>query len=151
MPSGVYRTKRKKIAEAMKNQLMQIDGAHPFNLNVFDNVSSKMKFLDEIEQYPKLCVVAGDESREYLPDAYKWRFLTLTIRAYVHNEDDAQEELALLLEDIEKIIDENDALVYDDTVDPSESTTSMTLESISTDEGVVEPLGIGEMSIIVRY
>ena len=47
MPSGVYRTKRKKIAEAMKNQLMQIDGAHPFNLNVFDNVSSKMKFLKE--------------------------------------------------------------------------------------------------------
>ena len=151
MPSGVYRTKRKKIAEAMKNQLMQIDGAHPFNLNVFDNVSSKMKFLDEIEQYPKLCVVAGDESREYLPDAYKWRFLTLTIRAYVHNEDDAQEELALLLEDIEKIIDENDALVYDDTVDPSLQTTSMTLTSLSTDEGVVEPLGIGEIVITVRY
>ena len=151
MPSGVYRTKRKKIAEAMKNQLMQIDGAHPFNLNVFDNVSSKMKFLDEIEQYPKLCVVAGDESREYLPDAYKWRFLTLTIRAYVHNEEDAQEELALLIEDIERIIDENDALVYDDTVVPNEQTTSLTIESITTDEGVIQPLGIGEVVVEVRY
>ena len=151
MPSGVYRTKRKKIAEAMKNQLMQIDGAHPFNLNVFDNVSSKMKFLDEIEQYPKLCVVAGDESREYLPDAYKWRFLTLTIRAYVHNEDDAQEELATLFEDIEKIVDENDALVYDTSVIPNGTTTSMTLDSISTDEGVIAPLGIGEMLVTVRY
>ena len=57
----------------------------------------------------------------------------------------------MLLEDIEKIIDENDALVYDDTVDPSLQTTSMTLTSLSTDEGVVEPLGIGEIVITVRY
>ena len=148
---ATYRTKRKKIALAMADKLKQIDGSHPFNLNVFDNVSAKMKFLDEIEQYPKLCVVAGDEEREYQPGGFKWRFLQLTVRAYVHNEEDAQEELALLLEDIEQIVDENDALVYDDSVDPNEKTTSMNVESVSTDEGVVEPLGIGEMTIIVRY
>ena len=147
----VYRTKRKKIADAMATKIKEIDGNHPFNSNVFENVSSKMFFLDEIEQYPKVCVVAGDESRQYLPDGYKWRFLTLTVRAYVHNEEDAQEELALLLEDIERIIDENDALVYDDSVDPNESTTSLTIESIGTDEGVIRPLGIGEMVVEVRY
>ena len=65
--------------------------------------------------------------------------------------EDAQEELALLLEDIERIIDENDALVYDDTVDPNLQTTSITIESISTDEGVIAPLGIGEMVVTVRY
>ena len=151
MPAGIYRTKRKKIAVAMANQLKEIDGAHPYNLNIFDNVDAKMKFLDEIEQYPKVCVVAGDETRQYLPDAYKWRFLTLTIRAYVHNEDDAQEELALLLEDIEKIVDENDALVYDDSVSPNLITTSMTVDTLSTDEGVISPLGIGELTITVRY
>ena len=148
---AVYRTKRRKIADALVEKLKEIDGNHPFNINVFDNVQSKMVFLDEIEQYPKVCVVAGDETREYLPDGYKWRFLSLTIRAYINNEDDAQEELALLLEDIERIIDENDALVYDDTVDPSESTTSLTIESIGTDEGVIQPLGIGEMVVEVRY
>ena len=96
----VYRTKRKKIADAMATKIKEIDGNHPFNSNVFENVSSKMFFLDEIEQYPKVCVVAGDEEREYQPGGFKWRFLTLTIRAYVHNEEDAQEELAFLLEDI---------------------------------------------------
>tara|TARA_B100000963_G_scaffold240704_1_gene210597 strand:+ start:422 stop:871 length:450 start_codon:yes stop_codon:yes gene_type:complete len=146
-----YRTARKKIAVSLAEKLKEIDGSHPFKTNVFENVTSKMLFLDEIEQYPKVCVVAGDESRQYLPDGYKWRFLTLTVRAYVHNEDDAQEELALLLEDIERIIDENDALVYDDTVNPSESTTSLTIESIGTDEGVIQPLGIGEMVVEVRY
>ena len=148
---ATYRTKRRKIADALVEKLKEIDGSHPFNINVFENVQSKMAFLDEIEQYPKVCVVAGDETREYLPDGYKWRFLTLTVRAYVHNDEDAQEELALLFEDIERIIDENDALVYDDTVDPSESTTSLTIESIGTDEGVIQPLGIGEMVVEVRY
>ena len=148
---AVYRTKRRKIADALVEKLKEIDGNHPFNINVFDNVQSKMVFLDEIEQYPKVCVVAGDETREYLPDGYKWRFLSLTIRAYVNNEEDAQEELALLFEDIERIIDENDALVYDDSVDPSEQTTSLTIESIGTDEGVIQPLGIGEMVVEVRY
>ena len=148
---AIYRTKRTKIAEALAKKLKQIDGSHPFNINLFDNVESKLSFLDEIEQFPKVCVVAGDETREYQPGGFKWRFLTLTVRVYVHNETDAQEELALLLEDIERLIDESDALVYDDSVDPSEATTSITIESIGTDEGVIAPLGIGEMVVEVRY
>ena len=56
---ATYRTKRKKIAEAMVKKLKEIDGNHPFNLNVFENVSGKMVFLDEIQQYPKLCAVSG--------------------------------------------------------------------------------------------
>ena len=147
----IYRTERKKIVDSLADKLKEIDGNHPYNINLFDNVQSKMVFLDEIEQYPKVCVVAGDEEREYQPGGFKWRFLNVTIRAYVHNEEDAQEELALLLEDIEKIIDENNAMVYDDTVSPNLITTSMTLEAISTDEGVIQPLGIGEMGVTVRY
>ena len=148
---ATYRTTKKKIAEAFVEKLKEIDGSHPYKINLFDNVTSKMLFLDEIEQYPKVCVVAGDESRQYLPDGFKWRFLILSIRAYVSNEEDAQEELALLLEDIEKIVDENDALVYDDTVDPSMKTTSVTVQSLTTDEGVIAPLGIGELVVEVRY
>ena len=89
--------------------------------------------------------------REYQTGGFKWRLLSVTIRAYVRDEDDAQEELATLFEDIEKIIDENDALVYDTSVIPNGSTTSMTVESITTDEGVIAPLGIGEMLVTVRY
>ena len=146
-----YRTGRMKIVKALAEKLKDIDGSHPYNSNVFDNVGHKAVFLDEIEQYPKVCVVAGDESRQYQPGGFKWRFLQVNIRAYVHSNDDVQEELALLVEDIERIIDENDALVYDDSVNPSESTTSLTIESIGTDEGVIQPLGIGEMVVEVRY
>ena len=146
-----YQTARKKIANKLAETLKEIDGSYPYNINVFDNVGSRMVYLDEIEQYPKVCVVAGDESRQYLPDGFKWRFLILSVRAYVSNEEDAQEELSLLLEDIERIIDENDALVYDDAVSPNLRTTSLTIQSITTDEGVIAPLGIGEVIVEVRY
>ena len=149
--STEYRTKRRKIVDAVVDKIKLINGQHPYNSNVFNNVKGKMLFLDEIEEYPKVCVVAGDEVREYQTAGFKWRFLSLTIRAYVRNEEDAQEELATLFEDIEKIIDENDALVYDTSVVPNGTTTSMTIDSISTDEGVIAPLGIGEMLVTVRY
>ena len=149
--STAYRTKRKKVITALVAKLKEINGYHPYNSNVFNNVSGTLKFLDEIEEYPKVCVVAGDEIREYQTGGFKWRLLSVTIRAYVRDEDDAQEELATLFEDIEKIIDENDALVYDTSVIPNGTTTSMTIDSISTDEGVIAPLGIGEMLVTVRY
>ena len=55
------------------------------------------------------------------------------------------------MEDIERVIDENDILTYDDTVSPNLTTTSLTLQSLSTDEGVLAPLGIGEMTLECRY
>ena len=149
--STEYRTKRRKIVDALVDKIKLINGQHPYNSNVFNNVSGRLRFLDEIEEFPKVCIIAGDEVREYQTAGFKWRFLTLSIRAYVRNEEDAQEELATLFEDIEKIIDENDALVYDASIVPNGKTTSMTVESIGTDEGVIAPLGIGEMSVTVRY
>ena len=150
MPS-TYRTARKKIVDALVEKLQLIDGNHPFNSNVFSNAHSGMIFLDEIQEYPKICVVAGDETREYQPNEFKWRFLSLDIRVYVEDQEDPQEVLATLMEDIERVIDDNDVLIYDDTVDPNLTTTSLTLQSLSTDEGVLAPLGIGEMTLECRY
>jgi len=146
-----YRTQRKKIAQALVNKFKEIDGNHPFNSNIFKNADAHLVFLDEIQQYPKVCVVAGDEQRQYQPGGFKWRFLELTIRVYVEDANDPQEVLSLLLEDLERVIDDNDILVYDDTVSPHLQATSLTIGSISTDEGVISPLGIGEMNVTVRY
>ena len=147
-----YRTKRKKIVDAFVDELKtKLNGQHPFNSNVSNNVEGHTQFIDEIVQFPSICVIAGDEARQYQPDGFKWRFLNIEIRVYVSDETDPQEELALLLEDIERVIDNNDVLVYDDTVDPSLKTTSSTILTISTDEGVLTPLGLGEIAIQVRY
>jgi hypothetical protein len=149
--ASTQRTARKKIVDALVEQIKEIDGNYPYNSNVFNNVESGMVFLDQIQEYPKVCVVAGDETREYQPNAFKWRFLSLDIRVYVDDQEDPQEVLALLMEDIERVIDNNDVLTYDDTVSPNLTTTSLTLQSLSTDEGVLTPLGIGEITLECRY
>ena len=77
--------------------------------------------------------------------------MNLDIRVYVENQEDSQEALAVLMEDIERVIDENDILAYDTTVSPNLNTTSLTLLQLSTDEGVLAPLAIGEMTIECRY
>jgi hypothetical protein len=146
-----YRTARKKIVNSLVDQLKEIDGNFPYNSNLFNNVHGNMVFLDQIQEYPKVCIVAGDETREYQPNEFKWRFLSLDIRVYVEDQDDPQEVLALMMEDIERVIDDNDVLIYDDTVSPNLTTTSLTLESMSTDEGVLTPLGIGELTLECRY
>jgi hypothetical protein len=146
-----YRTGRKKIVDALVSKIKEIDGNHPYNSNVFLNAHGGMSFLDDIQEFPKVCVVAGDETREYQPNEFKWRFMSLDIRVYVEDQDDPQEVLALLCEDIERVIDDNDVLIYDDTVSPNLTTTSLTLQSISTDEGVLEPLGIAELNVECRY
>ena len=78
-------TKRKKVVTALVNKLKLINGNHPYNSNVSNNVDGHLKFLDEIEQYPKICVVAGDEFREYQPGDFKWRLLDITIRVYIND------------------------------------------------------------------
>ena len=149
--ASTYRTARKKIVDAIVDKIKLIDGNHPYNSNVFNNVHNGMIFLDEIQEFPKVCVVSGDESREYQPNEFKWRFLSLDIRVYVEDQEDPQEGLATLMEDIERVIDDNDVLIYDDTVSPNLTTTSLTLQSLSTDEGALAPLGIGEMTLECRY
>ena len=150
--ASTYRTARNKIVDALVDQLkVNINGVAPYNSNIFNNAHGHLKFLDQIQEYPHVCVVAGDETRQYQPGGLKWRFLNIEIRSYISDETEPQETLALLCEDIERVIDNNDILVYDDTVSPSLKTTSLTLLSIATDEGVLSPLGIGEMILSVRY
>ena len=149
--ASTYRTARKRIVEALVEKLQLIDGNFPYNSNIFNNAHVGMVFLDEIQEYPKICVVAGDESRQYQPNEFKWRFLSLDIRVYVEDQEDPQEVLALLMEDIERVIDDNDVLIYDDTVSPNLTTTSLTLQSLTTDEGALAPLGIGQMTVLCRY
>ena len=149
--ASTYRTKRKKIVEAYVEQLKGINGQSPYNSNVFNEVHGVTLFIDQISQFPTVCVIAGDETREYQPDGFKWRFLNMEFRIYVSDEEDAQEELALLIEDVERVIDNNDVLTYDDSVSPNEKTTSSTILNIATDEGVLAPLGVGEITIQVRY
>ena len=109
-----------------------------------------MKFWDEIEQYPAVHMAAGAETREYYGGGQKWRFLTVTIRVYV-NQEDPIDELEGLLEDIETVLDEAGQFTFSHSHDGTQGIAQTTVITISTDEGALAPLGVGEMIVEIRY
>lgn len=140
---------RTKITNALVEKLKLIDGTGTYKANLFGNVFNRHKFYDEINDFPAIFVVPSSETRDYLPSAFKWGFLNIILKVYVKSED-ATVELENLLEDIETVIDSNRQLVYDiDT--PGAETTEILISSIVTDEGLLEPYGVGEVSLQVRY
>ena len=145
-----YTSRRANIVNALAEKLKDINGAGAFLSDVQNNVHPFLKFWDEVDQFPAVHLNAGAETREYQGGGYKDRFLAITIRCYI-NEEDAQDALNILMEDIETVLEENAQLEYLDKQNNSFKTQQITIISIDTDEGVLEPLGVGEMLIEVRY
>ena len=144
-----YTTRRSAIVNAFVTKLEQIDGTGNYKTTVA-SVEPRLKFWDEITEFPAVHVNAGGETRQYEGHDFKFRFLTLTFRCYV-NEDDAVPALEKLLEDVETVIETNNPITYTDALGGTQSTVQTTINSIDTDEGVLEPFGIGEMICTVQY
>ena len=148
--SRAYTTRRLGIVNAIVGKLKDINGAGAFLSNLNENVSPRLKFWDEVEEFPAVHLNAGSETREYQGGGYKDRFLSITLRCYVQAED-AVEALDELMEDVETVLEDNSRLAYLDRTQTTQYTQQITIVSIDTDEGVLEPLGVGEMLIEVRY
>ena len=145
-----YTSRRANILNALAEKLKDIDGSGQFLTDLQNNVHPRLKFWDQVDQFPAVHLNAGSESRQYQAGGYKDRFLAVTIRCMV-NEEDAQDALNILMEDIETVLEDNAELEYLDKQNNSFKTQQITIVSIDTDEGVLEPLGVGEILIEVRY
>ena len=146
----LYTSRRIAIINALVEKLKEIDGNGDFNTNMYGNVHPRLKFWDEVHEFPAIHLNAGSETRAYQGGGYKDRFLSVTVRVYVQ-EEDAVEALESLLEDIETVIEANSSLSYVDKRGNSHKTQQITIVNIDTDEGVLEPLGVGEILLEVRY
>jgi hypothetical protein len=150
MATRTYSTRRQAIVNALVDNLKGINGNGEYLTNLFNNVHPRLKFWDEIEEFPAVHLNAGSETREYQGGGYKDRFMSVTLRCYVNSED-AVEDLDKLLEDVEVVLEDNSRLAYVDRKGATQYTHQITIISIDTDEGVLEPYGVGEMTIEVRY
>lgn len=141
-------SKRTSIIKALAEKFRQIDGQPPYNTNLFNNSFPKLKFWDEVEDFPCVYMTPGMEQREYHPGDFSWAFLNVSVKVYCRGEQ-SQEQLEGLLEDIERVVDANRVLVYD--VDRGYETTEILITSITTDEGLLAPYAVGEVNLQVRY
>jgi hypothetical protein len=144
------RTRRSSIVEALTDKLKTISLANGYATDLGEQAYPKMRFWDEIQEFPCVCLVAGAESIVHQGGGMKDRYLDLTLRAYV-NEEDPTLALEKLLEDVEIIIDRNGRLAYVDSSGNTGYTRDIIITYIDTDQGALAPLGVGEMTLQVKY
>ncbi len=145
-----HTTRRRAIVEALAVELEQINGMQPFRTAV-STVERRLKFWDEVVEFPAIHIGAGTETREYDGGGFRFRFLRITVRCYVSDDNDVIEALEELLEDVETVLEDKDPLTYYDSTGASHSTVQTTIGTVDTDEGVLEPLGVGEITLEIRY
>jgi hypothetical protein len=142
-------SRRTSITKALAAKLnLLLDGTAPYATNIYNNAYAKLKFWDEVNDFPSIYMVPGSEMREYLPSDFTWGFLNVSIKLYCRGEN-SQQELEQLLEDVEHAVDANRVLVYDQ--DKNLETTEILIQSITTDEGLLAPYAVGEINLQVRY
>ena len=104
-------SRRKEIVQYIVGQLKNIDGqsssydaSYTYNNNLFENVFRKLKFLDEVNDFPAVYVSAGTEIRNFNSKDLTVATLDVTLRAYVFGEDNSQSLADDLVQDIEHVI-----------------------------------------------
>lgn len=144
-------SRRGEIVDFLVTSLKNIDGAvsnydasYTFNNNLFNNVFRKLKFLDEVNDFPALYVSAGTENRDFNSLSLTVATLDVTIRAYVYGEDNSQSLADDLVQDIEHVI-------YSLGDNPEKGILDIIIDSISIDEGLATPYGLAEVELTVVY
>lgn len=137
---------RSGIVTAFVEKLKEVDGSGNYKTNFNENVSRLLKFWDEVNDFPFVCVSAGYETREYLPAEFTWGYLTLNVKVYVRDEFPI-DSLEAAIHDIELVTNNNRQLEYEE----GKFTTEILITSIVTDEGLLAPIGVGDININVRY
>lgn len=150
MANRDYTSRRMAIVNALVGKFKLINGNFPYRTNLYNNVEPKLLFWDEVSDFPAVHISAGAETRQYQGGGYKDRFMTVTIRIYVQ-EENAINALEKLFEDIETVIEDNSALSYTDQDGNAQKVQQLTIVSLDTDEGALEPLGVGEIICEARY
>jgi len=143
--------RRTEIVQFIVTRLKEIDGglspydnSYTFATNVFDNVFRKIRFLDEVNDFPSLYVSAGTEIRDFQSQNLTVATLDVIIRAYVYGEDNSQILSDDLVQDIEHII-------YALGDNPDKGILDITIDNIITDEGLALPYGLAEIELSIVY
>ena len=133
-------TELKKI----NGQVSTFDSDYTYNTNLFNNVYRKLKFLDEVNDFPSVYIAAGTEIRDFNSENLTTATLDDTIRAYVFSDDNSQDKIDELVQDIEHVI-------YRIGDNSSKGVQQFSIANISADEGLVAPYGLGEIEITIDY
>ena len=144
-------SRRSDIIDLLVTELKKIDGgtsdfdsSYTFNTDLSNNVERKIKFLDEVNDFPSLYIAAGTEIRDFNSQNLTNATLDATIRAYVFSEDESQDKMDDLIQDIEHV-------VYRIGDNSDKGIQEISISNISADEGLFTPYGLSEIEVTIDY
>jgi hypothetical protein len=152
-------SKRRQIMNEIVSALKLIDGTtetlpnsprspYTFCTNVFTNVFAKQEYLSTLNDFPSICCYPiSSETRARIGDAQVFSSFILEVRGYVYSDDNPIEKAADLAQDIQYIID---SMKYRSTFKDL-NVTECRVQSLSTDEGIMEPYGVVEIRALIVY
>ena len=146
----IYTSRRYGILLALCDVLKTIDGTGTFLSNLDEKVYPILKFWDEIHEYPAVHLSSGTEYREYQGGGYADRYLSVSIKIYVE-EENSPLALDKIIEDIETVLEQNNQLEYFDKQGNSCRVHQISISTIVTDEGILDPAGMADIAIYIHY
>ena len=117
-----------------------VDAPLPLN-----GVQRGMKWLDQINDFPYICYHVDSSDLVHIGANERYYLMNISLRGYVRG-DDSQSLSDQLALDIE-----NAAIGFRDAATSTHSIVDSRIVGVSTDEGLMEPHGIVEMSLEISY
>lgn len=123
--------------------------------DIFNNVFTKSFLAGDVPICPLVSVTPGPETYKYEPSGVRWTLQVMYIRGYIKSELEQEQQLLLLMGDLKKVLDAPEKIKYiisnPDGSQEDRFVTISNLNELTTDEGILRPLAIGELSISVQY
>lgn len=139
-------TELKRINKQQDARTVPVRNGYTYKTNVFNNVFRRQKYLNEINDFPTICVRATGEDRLELGAGIRFGTFGFEIRAYVKNEAiiETEEDLA---DDIEFVLEN----LTSEATARARELTDVRITSTETDEGLMAPFGVVIINGILRY
>ena len=133
-------TRRKQIIDGFVVELGQTPDVDA------SNVHKRFKFLDELNDFPSVCFVAGGESREQLGANRRLGTIDVALRGYVFDENNI-DTAEIFAQNVESKVDSFSANV----AAKANGVSDARVVSFRTDEGLLRPYGIADLEIQILY
>ena len=133
-------TRRKQIIDGLVVELGQTPDVDA------SNVHKRFKFLDELNDFPSVCFVAGAERRDQLGANRRLGTIDVALRGYVFDENNV-DKAEIVAQNVESQVDSFSANV----AARANGVSDARVVSFRTDEGLLQPYGVADLEVLILY
>ena len=133
-------TRRKQLIDGLVTEIGQAIDIDP------NNVHNSFKYLDEINDFPSVCLLPKNEARSQRSDNRRLGIIEVALRGYVFDENNL-DTAEFLAQNVESKVDSFAA----NTAAKANGVADARVVTFRTDEGLFEPYGIADLDLQILY